>query len=129
MAIDSAYYPDNIPLTVIQSLPLPPGRQLYIGRENGEWVRDKLNLDAKDLDIATSEHDIRVELFMCARSLGFFTTSFLIGLFAPSIVKLGAELFASSYVLMEPKDGRMVPVPDWARIANMIATRVERELS
>lgn len=121
-------YPDNIGLIEIKRLPLPEGRMVYIGRENGAAARRALKLDLKDAEILHNPYDHQVELGLDSRSLGIYTMSYLIGLFSGSYKTLGAARFLQSYQLTYSDGGeRLKTHPQWNRDALNLCTRIDRE--
>lgn len=127
VVIDSPY-PNGLTTISIITLPLPKDRLVYIGRENGQAARKTLNLDALDIEIQEGPYDREFELVLDQRSLGFYTSSFLIGLFAGSYETLGATRFLQSYRLMYSEgDYPLKPHPEWKTNALNLTIRLDRE--
>lgn len=73
-------------------LPIDAHKHIFVGEENGAMARKALALDNKDAD----PHTYAIAL---PDEVTAVNTSYYLGLFYPSIEKLGAEPFLAKYRL------------------------------
>lgn len=71
-----------------------PGERVLSGRQNGKTLRNELKID--DLDKKISEN---IEIFV-PEDIYSLNSSYFLGLFGPSVRKLGEEKFKQKYTFI-----------------------------